>query len=112
MLRFRPTIFLSALLLALFFLPLVDSFTSPTHRVAVRRQQFRSKELPANSERNGFLRLTSTAAEEEIERAPKVGAKRDKITKEAQELMDVFASRAGGEANHKLIVAQVAPSVR
>jgi Tfp pilus assembly protein PilN len=103
MLRFRPTV-LFALVLALFFLPLVDSFAfSPSHHVAVRQRQ---------QQRTGYLRLESTAAENEIEQVPKVGAKKDKITKEAQELLDVFAARTGGEAKHDLIVAQVAPSVR
>jgi hypothetical protein len=49
---------------------------------------------------------------EEVEQAPKVGVKKDKITKEAQELLDVFAARASGEGKHELIMAQVAPSVR
>jgi hypothetical protein len=103
MLRFQPTI-LFALVLAHFLLPLVDSFAfSPSHHVVVRQRQ--------QQERTGFLRLASTAAEE-IEQVPKVGAKKDKMTKEAQELLDVFAARAGGEAKHNLIVAQVAPSVR
>jgi hypothetical protein len=100
MLRFQPTI-LFALILAHFFLPLVDSFAfSPSHHVVVRQRRY------------GFLRLDSTAAENEIEQVPKVGAKKDKITKEAQELLDVFAARADGEAKHKLVMAQVAPSVR
>jgi hypothetical protein len=106
MLRVHPTI-ASSLLLALFFLPLVESFTLSPSLVVIRQQQH-SCQLPGHG---AFLRLKFTAAEG-VELGPKVAAKKDKITNEAQELLDVFAARARGEAKHNLIVAQVAPSVR
>jgi hypothetical protein len=88
----------------------VDSFAfSPSHHVVVGQRQRRRSQLPGDGR---FLRLKSTASVEEVEQAPKVGVKKDKITKEAQELLDVFAARASGEGKHELIMAQVAPSVR
>ena len=48
-----------------------------------------------------------------VQDAPATKKKKEKITKEAQELMDVFDLRENGDSNApNFIVAQIAPSVR
>lgn len=53
----------------------------------------------------------STRLYSTVEKKPAAKPKPDKVTKEAQELLDAFAAE-GEEGGPKMVVAQVAPSVR
>jgi hypothetical protein len=60
------------------------------------------------SAKSATLRLRTTS----LESAPPA-AKEEKLTKEAQELVDALAAKKNGDKNApELIIAQVAPSVR
>jgi hypothetical protein len=117
MLYYRST-FIFSILLALGFVPLAASFSLiiPKPRTVGSKSPTCQHNVDGMSRILGRLYSTSEAVDRATVSGPR---KKDKLTKEAQELLDAFKQRRpsttpAGEAStgYDLLVAQVAPSVR
>jgi hypothetical protein len=114
MIHYRAA-FLLSILLTLGLLPLSETFSLAIPKTGAgfkRVAALRRKEVSPSENVRVATRLRSTTeaiGRDATEAGPR---KKDKLTTEAQELLDAFASREREACRYDLLVAQVAPSVR